>query len=139
MELIIDPRVEIVFNNYPEIVRKKMLSLRSLIINTASEINEIENLEESLKWGEPSYLSKHGSTIRIDWKLETPEVYSMYFKCTSKLVPRFKEVFKDKFKFEKNRAIIFNLDEEIPETELKQCITLALTYHRIKHLHLLGA
>lgn len=62
----------------------------------------------------------------------------MYFKCTSKLVETFKVVFKDKFNFEKSRAILFNLDEKIPETELKECITMALTYHKIKQLPLLG-
>ena len=51
--------------------------------------------EETLKWGEPSYLVKNGSTIRIDWKSKTPDQYAMYFKCTSKLVPVFRSLFKN--------------------------------------------
>ena len=73
--------------------------LRTVIYDT--------ELEETLKWGEPSYLVKKGSTIRMDWKVKTPDQYAMYFKCTSKLVPTFRELFGDLFKYEKNRAILF--------------------------------
>jgi hypothetical protein len=35
----------------------------------------------------------------------------------------------DKFRFEGNRAILFNLEDKIPVHELRQCIAMALTYH----------
>lgn len=133
-----DPRVKTVFRKYPDEVRPKMLNLRKLILETASEIEDLTEIEETLKWGEPSYLTKFGSTIRFDWKAKNPNQYVMYFKCTSKLVPTFKALFNDVFAFEKNRAIIFKMDEEIPESELKQCIRAGLTYHKVKHLPLLG-
>ena len=139
MELTTDSRVNEVFKNYPKAVKSKMLHLRDLVLSTASETDGVEKLEETLKWGEPSYVTKSGSTLRMDWKEKNPEQYAVYFKCTSKLVPTFKTVYKDKFKFVKNRAIVFNLNEMIPEDELKQCIAMALTYHKIKHLPLLGA
>lgn len=139
MELTSDPKVDEVFKSYPKEAKQQMLHLRKLILKTASEIEGLEELEETLKWGEPSYVTKHGSTLRMDWKQKTPEQYAMYFKCTSKLVETFKVVYKDKFNFEKSRAILFKLDEKISETELKQCITMALTYHKIKQLPLLGA
>ena len=80
------PKVEEKFQSYPKEIKEKLTYLRQLIIETASEIDAIEALEETLKWGEPSYLVKKGSTIRIDWKTKTPEQYAMYFKCTSKSV-----------------------------------------------------
>ncbi len=138
LEIIIDPRVKKVFDNYPKQIRKKMLKLRDLVIKTAEETEGISKIEETLKWGEPSYLTKTGSTLRMDWKEINPEQYAMYFKCTSKLVPTFKSIYKDNFKYEKDRAILFDLDEKIPENELRNCIRMALTYHKIKHLHLLG-
>lgn len=138
MKLITDPKVKGVFDKYPKSVVNQLLFLRKLILNTASEIEELDTLEEALKWGEPSYLTKHGSTIRMDWKEKTPEQYGIYFKCTSKLVPTFKTVYKDLFKFEGNRAIVFKLEEKVPEKELMHCITMALRYHKIKHLSLLG-
>ena len=133
-----NPSVDEVFNAYPEHIRKKMFTLRNLILETASEIESVTALEETLKWGEPSYLTKHGSTIRMDWKPKTPDQYAMYFKCTSKLVQSFKKVFGDVFVYEDNRAIIFQLKDKLPKAELKQCIMVALTYHKVKHLPLLG-
>lgn len=139
MQLESDPKVASVFSNYPKEVRQQLMHLRDLVINTANETQELEKLEETLKWGEPSYLTKFGSTVRMDWKAKKPEQYAIYFKCTSKLVPTFKILYKNKFEFEGNRAIIFKINEKIPKKELKHCIELALKYHKIKHLPLLGA
>jgi len=138
MDLIKNPKVDEVFDNYPKAIRPKLLQLRALVLDTASETDGINQLEETLKWGEPSYLAKKGSTIRMDWKKKTPNQYAMYFKCTSKLVGTFKMIYGDKFTFEGDRAIVFDLEDEIPVSELKHCISLALTYHRIKHLPMLG-
>ena len=133
-----NPEVDQIFNNYPEQVRQKMSDLRKLILESAEELEEVKEIEETLKWNEPSYIAKHGSTIRIDWKNKQPDQYAIYFKCTSKLVPTFKMVFNDKFNFEGDRAIIFSLNDKLPEAELKKCISAGLTYHKVKHLPLLG-
>lgn len=138
LKIIKNPEVEHKFNGYPTDIKSKLNHLRNLILETASEQNSIEEIEETLKWGEPSYLTKKGSTVRIDWKAKTPHQYAIYFKCTSKLVTTFKEVYGDLFKYEKNRAISFDLEDEIPEKELKDCIALALNYHSLKHLPRLG-
>lgn len=132
-----NPEVAIKFKSYPKAIAPKLNYLRELILETASE-SAIEELEETLKWGEPSYLAKKGSTLRMDWKAKTPNQYAMYFKCTSKLVETFREVYGDIFNYEKNRAIVFDLEDEVPKEELKECIRLALNYHSLKHLPLLG-
>jgi len=133
-----NPEVEAVFNNYPEQVREKMLKLRRLILETANEEEHILEIEETLKWGEPAYLTKTGSTIRIDWKEKNPDQYAIYFKCTSKLVPTFKALYSDFFTFEGNRAIVFKMNDRIPEIEVKNCIATGLSYHEVKHLPMLG-
>ena len=138
MDLIKNPKVDEVFDNYPKSIRPKLLRLRTLVLETARETEGIDQLEETLKWGEPSYLAKKGSTIRMDWKKKAPNQYAMYFKCTSKLIDTFKMIYGKTFKYESSRAIVFSLDDEIPIEELKHCISLALTYHRIKHLPMLG-
>ena len=66
-------------------------------LETAKEIEEITKLEETLKWGEPCYITKTGSTLRMDWKAKTPTQYALYFKCTSRLVETFKLHFKNTF------------------------------------------
>ena len=68
MDKIENLEVEEVFNNYPEPMRQKLMFLRHLVLETASETEGVNKLEETLKWGEPSYLTKNGSTIRMDWK-----------------------------------------------------------------------
>ena len=133
-----DPKVEEVFSNYPNFVQDKMQYLRELVIETAEEIQDISNLEETLKWGEPSFVTKNGSTLRIDWKEKTPNQYAMYFQCTSRLVDTFRLVFDDKFQYEGKRAIVFQLEQKIPVEELKKCIRATLTYHKVKQLITLG-
>lgn len=137
-ELKTNPEVELVFANYPEEVRNKMIGLRELIFETAKDLEGVTTLEETLKWGEPSYLTKHGSTLRMDWKAKTPNQYAMYFKCTSRLVETFRVVFENTFDFEGNRAIIFQMDDQIPKNELKECIKATLCYHKVKQLPTLG-
>lgn len=81
--------VEEIISGYPDKVQPLMLALRELIFETAEEVGVMEKLEETLKWGEPSYVCPTGSTFRIDWKKETPEYYWMFFHCQSLLVPTF--------------------------------------------------
>jgi hypothetical protein len=132
-----NPEVAAVFGSYPERIRSKLMFLRQLIYETAASIEEIGKLEETLKWGEPSYLtpkSKSGSTIRIAWKESYGERYSIFFKCTANLVPAFRDRYPQTFKYGGNRSIDFNSNDDVPVKELKQCIALALTYHRNKKL-----
>ncbi|MCB0497606.1 MAG: DUF1801 domain-containing protein [Cyclobacteriaceae bacterium] len=133
-----NPEVEKVFRKYPESARSKIERLRKLIVEAAEELDEITELQETLKWGEPSYITKIGSTIRIDWKDKAPDQYAMYFQCTSSLVSTFKVVYPDRFAFEGNRALVFQMDKKLPEAELKKCIKAGLTYHKVKKLPLLG-
>ena len=127
-----NPEVAAVFKSYPKNMREKLTFLRKLIFETAAATEGVGELEETLKWGEPSYLTpktKSGSTIRIDRIKSQEEQYAMYFKCTTNLVETFREKYPNQFKYGGNRSIIFNEDDEIPVKELSDCISLALTYH----------
>jgi len=138
IEIITSIEVTEKINQYPKDIQVKLEFLRNLILETASEIESINKIEETLKWGEPSFITKHGSTIRIDWKEKHPNQYAMYFHCKTKLIDTFKERYKNTFRFENNRSIVFNLNDNIPIEELKHCIELSLTYHSIKKLPMLG-
>lgn len=127
-----------VIDAYPENVSNKLYALRQLIIDSAEEIESIKALEETLKWGEPSYIAQKGSTIRINWKSKKPDQYAIYFKCTSKLVETFREVYGDTFKYENNRALLFSFDDVLPVPEIKECIKAALRYHEVKNQRRLG-
>ena len=131
-----DFRVAVVFDTYPKKVKAKLMFLRQLIFDVASHTDGVGELEETLKWGQPSYLtsaSKSGSLIRIDQIKSQAGKYAMYFHCQTTLVDTFKERYRDKFKFEGNRSIIFNAEDDVPVKELRHCISMALTYHRDKN------
>ena len=127
--------VKLVFEACPPHIRNKLLILREIIFETAATLQGVGELEETLKWGEPAYLTaqtKTGSTLRIDWKKTSPQQYAMYFNCQTNLIDTFRTLFPSEFKFEGNRAIIFNASDAVPIDDLAFCIAAALTYHRNK-------
>ncbi|QFU22328.1 DUF1801 domain-containing protein [Shewanella eurypsychrophilus] len=126
------------FDAYPDNIAQILMGLRQTILDLAAELEDGE-VEEALKWGEPSYIVKHGSTVRFDWKVATPSQYRIYFNCNTRLVETFKELYGNTFTYEGNRAMVFSTSDIIPLTELKHCLSLSLRYHSIKHLPLLGA
>lgn len=124
--------VAVVFEAYPKNTRAKLMCLRQLIFDIASETEGVGALEETLKWGQPSYLttkSKSGSTVRIGRVKSQEGQYATYFHCQTTLVETFKEIYRDKFKYERNRSIVFSEEDNVPVKELGHCISLALTYH----------
>lgn len=132
MRPFINLEVARVFDTYPANVRQAMLDLRALIFDTAAGTDGVGEIEETLKWGEPAYLtpkSKSGSTVRIAWKRKQPERYAMYFHCQTNLVDTFRTLFPDDFQFEGNRAIVFKVGSPLPQDALSLCVSEALTYH----------
>jgi hypothetical protein len=126
-----DPAVDGVFDVYPKPVKAKLLALRRLILDTAKATHGVGALEETLKWGQPSYLtaeSKSGSTVRIDQvKAEAGQV-AVYFHCQTNLVETFRELYPE-LRYSGNRAILLDAADKLPEAELRHCVGLALTYH----------
>ncbi|AIY40458.1 hypothetical protein LT85_1300 [Collimonas arenae] len=123
------------FDTYPQIMRRKLLALRQLIFDTAANAEGVGELEETLRWGEPAYLtsqSKSGTTIRLAWKKSNPTQYGIYFHCQTDLIASFRTAFPDDFKFEGNRCIYFEENDVVPVDVLELCIAAALTYHRHK-------
>jgi hypothetical protein len=62
------------------------LALRRLILDTARTTDGAGRIEETLKWGQPSYLTpetKSGSTVRIDHV--DGKQYAIYFHCQTDL------------------------------------------------------
>lgn len=133
-----DADVRAKFEAYPPPVRKKLLRLRRLILETARELDLLDTVTESLKWGEPSYLAKGGSAVRIDYKPDAPDRYAVYFQCQTSLVATFREIHQDALEFEGNRAIVLRRSAALPVGRLRHCISLALRYHALKKLPLLG-
>jgi hypothetical protein len=125
------PEVHAKFAAYPPVPRKRLLALRELVFRVAALAPGVGAIDESLKWGEPTYttLNKAGSPFRMDWKEKTPDQVAMYFHCQTDLVEVFRTLFPKDFRFEGNRALILALPSKVPEDELTFCIAAALTYH----------
>ncbi len=133
-----DVEVSKKFDSYPERVRNRLMEVRESIFEVAIT-DEIGEITEALKWGEPSYLAKKGSTVRIDWKPKYSGRFSVYFNCNTTLVETFREIHGGSLQFVGNREIVLPVSGKIPMEELKECISMSLRYHNIKHLPLLGA
>lgn len=105
--------------------------MRRLIFATAASIPRVGPLTETLKGGEPAYLteaSKSGSTIRLGWKRSDPNRVALYFNCQTTLVETFRLQFPNELAFDSNRAVLFAVTDPLPERPT--CIAAALTYHR---------
>ena len=127
-----DPAVDAVFSAYPKPIKTRLLALRRLIFDTAKTTKGVGALHETLKWGQPSYLTtetKSGSTIRIDQVKSAADQYAVYFHCQTDLVETFRELYPTEMRYGGNRSILLNAGDGLPEAALRHCVALALTYH----------
>ena len=134
MKRFSDSGVASVFKAYPPGIRAKLMALRELVFDTAEKTPGVGRLTETLKWGQPSYLTEEtgsGTTVRID-RLKAADGYAAYFHCQSGLVEQFRELYPDTFKYQGKRAIVFGSGDRVPAKELRHCIALALTHHARK-------
>jgi hypothetical protein len=138
MDRKMDSSIQGKFEGYPETAKFKLLAIRAAIYDIAAE-ESLGDITENLKWNEPSYQSKMGSAIRLDWKQRSPTTISVYFNCKTVLIDTFQEIYRDTFTFVGNRELVFQTSDELPMLELKACLSMALRYQHIKHLPLLGA
>jgi hypothetical protein len=121
------------FAAYPPQLRRRLLVLRALILDTAAATPGVGEIEETLKWGEPAYLtpaSKSGSTIRLGPVKSSPSQYALYFNCKTTLVDTFRSLFPVELRYDGNRAIVLDAGQAPPLDALSFCIQAALTYHR---------
>ena len=136
MEPFQSPDVKAVFDAYPAELRDKLMVLRQQIFEVAADDPGIGPLEESLKWGQPSYLtpkSKSGTTIRIDKIKNEPGGYGMYVNCQTTLMASYRELYANALTLEGKRCVRFQTDTPPPEDMVKTCIRMALTYHLNKN------
>jgi Domain of unknown function (DU1801) len=127
-----DAAVAEVFSTYPPVQKQKLNELRDIIYQVAAATDGVGAIDEVLRWQQPSYLTPEtgsGSTVRIDAIKGQPDKYAMYFHCQTGLVDHFKTIYPKTFKYEGNRALIFDVADTLPEDELRHCVSLALTYH----------
>lgn len=117
------------FEAMPSKARARLLSVRRLIFETAETVGA-GALIETLKWGEPAYLTKArkmGTPLRLGLSAGRPAVF---FNCQTTLVAGFRSDFPDVFEYMGNRALV--LPDTADQAALGLCLSRALTYHRDK-------
>lgn len=124
--------VTAVFERYPKPIRERLLELRQMVLETAVATPGVGEIVETLKWGQPSYLTvrpKSGTTIRLDAHNVQQGQIGLYVHCQTSLIDTFRQR-HPQLTYEGNRAIILDAHSELPQETLRDCIALALTYHK---------
>ncbi len=122
--------MEAAFAAMPVEVKEGLLALRRLIFETAAQTPGVGALKETLKWGQPAYLTpetRSGSTIRLG--VPKQGGFALYAHCQTTIISDFRTTFPDDFEFEGNRAVHFTPGKALPLDQLGLLVTNALTYH----------
>ncbi len=134
-----NPAVKKAYDNYPRKITDKLLVMRELIFRIAGESDEIGQIEETLKWDNPSYLThapKSGTTIRLSAVRADEEKYAMSVHCQTSLVSDFRQMYPE-LDYDGNRSLVFNVNAKLPLATVEHFISSALTYHYRKR-HSIG-
>ncbi|MEE9315187.1 MAG: DUF1801 domain-containing protein [Rhizobiaceae bacterium] len=107
--------------------------MRDLLFEAANENPAIGPITETLKWGQPSYLTektKSGSTVRLG-EAGGDKYPAIFVNCKTTLIAQFKEHYGDQFDYVGVRTLVIT-DVDNMRAEIKHCLALVLTYHARK-------
>jgi len=129
-----NPETIKVFDKCQPKTKQVLLTIRQWIFDIAKNADEIGQIQECLKWGEPSYVThspKSGTTLRLSQLKSNPTEFGLFVHCQTTLIDEFRVVYPD-LKYDKNRGVIFDSRQPMQIDPIKQFIFLALTYHSRK-------
>jgi len=122
--------VAVKFRGFPDHALRRLLAIRQLIFETADETPGVGTVVETLKWGQPAYLTvkpKSGSTIRLG--LSKRGATAIFAHCQTTIISDFQTLFPNDFVYQANRAVHLPEDTGLPADQLRLLIRSALTYH----------
>lgn len=128
----LNENVELAYNRFSKPIRTRLLRIRELIYDVAGNDQNIGEITETLKWGEPSYLtqaSKSGTTIRLSQVKDRPNYCGIYVHCQTSLIEEFRNAFGTEFEFSGNRAVLIAANSDMNNDLVKMFLKNALTYH----------
>lgn len=117
--------IQALYPKYSALEKQKLTEMQNLIHKVADE-SDIE-ISEGVKWGQLSFATPNETPIRID-KFSDTQI-ALFVHCQTHLIETWRSLFSDRLHFSKNRAIIIDLNEPLPEEQLKICIDQAFNYH----------
>jgi hypothetical protein len=120
------------FARLPPEVQAPLMRLRELIFELAEAL-EVGPLTETLKWGEPAYLtdvSRAGTTIRLGCHRDHPGHYAAFFHCQTRVVSEIRAQQGETFSYQGKRGVFAAVDQPLDADAWRACFALALTYKR---------
>ncbi len=123
--------VEDYFNAQSDAASQTLHLLRDLVFEVAASNPDIGVVEETLKWGQPSYLTpqtKSGSTLRLATDKQGKP--AIYINCQTTLADQVRNLYPDQFEIQKNRQVQPLLPVHEMDAAIRHVIALVLTYHR---------
>lgn len=110
---ITSPDVAAVFDSYPDAARSELLALRQLILDTADETDGVCAVEETLHWGQPSYLTGETRIGSRSESLPPDPSQDSTTPCSSSATRirwgRAKNSLVNRFIYDGNRALLFTI------------------------------
>ncbi|TGK82630.1 hypothetical protein EHQ24_10915 [Leptospira noumeaensis] len=106
------------------------MEIRTWIYELSKSDEKIGEIEECLKWGEPSFLTpktKSGSTIRMA-KVNEFE-FALYFNCKTTIAQEIAMEFPE-LNCDGRRAVYFSVSKKLSKAKLIACLKKALLYHK---------
>ena len=107
-ETVLRPTGDVVIQDLPT-RRACQADGAARLCSTPPKTAGVGKLTETLKWGQPSYLTEEtgsGTTVRID-RLKAGDGYAIYFHCQSGLVGQFRELYPDTFTYRRRTGDAF--------------------------------
>ncbi|MEP5265127.1 MAG: DUF1801 domain-containing protein, partial [Nitratireductor sp.] len=98
-----------VFENYSPPIRARLMLLRETIFDVADKTEGVGEIEETLKWGQPAYLTSEtgsGTTIRLDGTEDG--AHALYVHCQTTLIGDYRALYDGILRFGGNRSIFFD-------------------------------
>ncbi len=111
------------------VARDGLLLLRDMIFETAEARPEIGKIEETLRWGQPAYLTpqtKAGTTIRLGQHKSAR--FALFVHCQSRVIPEYLAAYPMWDRVDGTRAVLFDHATEIDPLRHGWLIEQALTY-----------
>ncbi len=118
--------VETVLAGYPPACAARLRAVRALIFAVARDLAGSGAVHETLKWGQPSYVVKTGTPLRLG--IGASGEPALLVHCQTTLIAQARDMFSDVLTFEGHRAICLSVERDLPEVPLRQVIRWALTY-----------
>ena len=104
--------VSMVFNGFPPAAREGCMALRDLILDVAGETPGVGAVSEELRWRQPAYLTRAGTTIRLG--VPKSGGYALFVPCQTMLIEDFRPLAPAGTRFDGWRAVLFR-GEEVPD------------------------